>query len=744
MSAYSNTTVTPDGYANSSTTTTQYDTSSTAAPTAYSNTATTSSMAEPYADTTVQQTTTTATAVDVPAPSIPVRPIAAVTTPDIHTTYVGQPLESTSSFTTNTGAPAQAVLPGQGEPLVKPASGLVHMIKKAMTTGSGPNDPMLEHADATLRANMESTRRLQQQLQRYQQAQQALQDATVAVAQCFHSCLSDETNPYAPLSAELLAQSQQHTLVPAHSAALIEQANAAAADFDNGYQQIQHSVSSRKTKASDVEYYVTKVDKLTSDQEQQIAKGSVTEKSKEKLERNIGKTREIQLEYNAENERLIADMNALWRRRILQLGPALTRFISGNQLVYADHAQLYARMVSSAQQANPEYAHNTYLQSQQTMLMPTGAGYVDHRELINRSREVGLKSDVAMHQRQLQAETQQRQHQVGEHGGQLETVAMETIVRSEEQMRVLKERFVTERVRMRKVVTTEMVTMTVPVRKERIEVERVPVNGPMIPVTEAMSIEEASQRRSRKASRQQNANNNTAGGRAAQDVDDLEEEVFELVLSEERPRVVTDVVPIERVRMRKLRQVNTQNLEMDVRREQIDYAAPQLQPGQQQVVTQVGGIQTVVGNINDGFKDSTGNANVIVRHQQSVSQPGVVQETVSSDGVVQQSVQGQYVKADVDDVAAMSQIGASQRGQYSSVNTVGMVDSNFTADAAGIKSDPSLLSTGHPYGYSGTSAASVDSTSGTSYGSPYDTTRAGYSATSSSTSSTSAPTRPVV
>ena len=75
-------------------------------------------------------------------------------------------------------------------------------------------------------------------------------------------------------------------------------------------------------------------------------------------------------------------------------------------------------------------------------------------------------------------------------------------------MKIMKERFVTERVRLRKVVTTEMVTITVPVRKERVEVQRFPVDGPGIPITAGQSLEEEQRRTQRRQARGGVANTN--------------------------------------------------------------------------------------------------------------------------------------------------------------------------------------------------------------------------------------------
>jgi uncharacterized protein (TIGR02271 family) len=92
-----------------------------------------------------------------------------------------------------------------------------------------------------------------------------------------------------------------------------------------------------------------------------------------------------------------------------------------------------------------------------------------------------------------------------------------TVTRSEEQLRVGTEWTGSERVRLRKVVVTEDVTVTVPVSHEELRVEREPLGagddgrGPWVPAGSAVQ--------------------------------------HEIVLHAQRPVVTTEVVPVERVRV---------------------------------------------------------------------------------------------------------------------------------------------------------------------------------------------------
>lgn len=114
----------------------------------------------------------------------------------------------------------------------------------------------------------------------------------------------------------------------------------------------------------------------------------------------------------------------------------------------------------------------------------------------------------------------------------------DAMTRSEEHLQVGTQQVETGRARLRKYVTTETETVDVPVSKERVTLEREPV-------TEA-----------------------NAG--QALDGPDISEEEHEVVLTEERPVVAKETVPVERVRLGKEQVTEDVTVTEDVRKEQID------------------------------------------------------------------------------------------------------------------------------------------------------------------------------
>jgi uncharacterized protein (TIGR02271 family) len=114
----------------------------------------------------------------------------------------------------------------------------------------------------------------------------------------------------------------------------------------------------------------------------------------------------------------------------------------------------------------------------------------------------------------------------------------DAMTRSEERLHVGKEQVETGRARLRKYVTTENVTQTVPVRKEKVRLETEPITD--------------------------------ANVGAAMDGPDISEEEHEVVLTEERPVVAKETVPVERVRLSKEEQVEEQAVTDEVRKEQIE------------------------------------------------------------------------------------------------------------------------------------------------------------------------------
>jgi uncharacterized protein (TIGR02271 family) len=114
----------------------------------------------------------------------------------------------------------------------------------------------------------------------------------------------------------------------------------------------------------------------------------------------------------------------------------------------------------------------------------------------------------------------------------------DAMTRSEEQLRVGTEREAAGRARLRKYVTTENVTKTVPVQREEVRLEREPITD--------------------------------ANRGAALDGPDISEEEHEVILHEERPVVEKEAVPVERVRMDKDVVQDDVTVNEEVRKEHIE------------------------------------------------------------------------------------------------------------------------------------------------------------------------------
>jgi len=114
----------------------------------------------------------------------------------------------------------------------------------------------------------------------------------------------------------------------------------------------------------------------------------------------------------------------------------------------------------------------------------------------------------------------------------------DAMTRSEEQLNVGTERQTTGRARLRKYITTENVTTTVPVEREEVRLEREPI-------TDA------------------NAGDAMSGP-------DLTESEHEVTLHEERPVVEKETVPVERVRLEKDTVRDDVQVDEEVRKERIE------------------------------------------------------------------------------------------------------------------------------------------------------------------------------
>jgi uncharacterized protein (TIGR02271 family) len=114
----------------------------------------------------------------------------------------------------------------------------------------------------------------------------------------------------------------------------------------------------------------------------------------------------------------------------------------------------------------------------------------------------------------------------------------DAMTRSEEQLHVGTERVETGRARLRKYVVTEHETVDVPVTREEVRLEREPITDGN--VGDALSGP------------------------------DISEEEHEVVLTEERPVIAKETVPVERVRLGTESVTDTERVDADVRREEVE------------------------------------------------------------------------------------------------------------------------------------------------------------------------------
>jgi uncharacterized protein (TIGR02271 family) len=115
----------------------------------------------------------------------------------------------------------------------------------------------------------------------------------------------------------------------------------------------------------------------------------------------------------------------------------------------------------------------------------------------------------------------------------------DAMTRSEERLSVDKERVATGKARLRKYIVTENQTVTVPVEREEVRLEREPITD----------------------------------GNVGQALDgpDLSEEEHEVTLTEERAVVNKETVPVERVRLGTETVTENETVNEEVRKEQIDF-----------------------------------------------------------------------------------------------------------------------------------------------------------------------------
>ena len=134
-----------------------------------------------------------------------------------------------------------------------------------------------------------------------------------------------------------------------------------------------------------------------------------------------------------------------------------------------------------------------------------------------------------------------------------DTPADGAMTRSEEQLQVSTERVAAKRVRLVKYVITEEVQVTVPIRREEIRVEEVPLDAVDDGVGESLNADDSYGAHSARHSA-------PADGPGLPD---------EIVLHAERPVVTIEVVPVERVRLRVETVEGEERVTEQVQREQI-------------------------------------------------------------------------------------------------------------------------------------------------------------------------------
>jgi stress response protein YsnF len=137
------------------------------------------------------------------------------------------------------------------------------------------------------------------------------------------------------------------------------------------------------------------------------------------------------------------------------------------------------------------------------------------------------------------------------------------MTRSEERLRVGTERVATTRARLVKYVVTEEVQITVPIRREEIRVEQVPLDA-VDDVGPGESLLSAEDRSARWAD---GGTDGMAGGGAGGPTSG--ELPDEIILHTERPVVTVEVVPTERVRLRTEVVQGQETITEQVQREQI-------------------------------------------------------------------------------------------------------------------------------------------------------------------------------
>ena len=126
------------------------------------------------------------------------------------------------------------------------------------------------------------------------------------------------------------------------------------------------------------------------------------------------------------------------------------------------------------------------------------------------------------------------------------------MTRSEERLVAGTELFEVGRVRLRKRVVTEDVQITVPLRREEIHIERIPITEASTPPVEDPDV----------------FGDPAVFTRAEGGV------IHEVTLHQERPLVTTEIVPVERVRLTKVVHTDDQVVSGEVRKERLEIEMP--------------------------------------------------------------------------------------------------------------------------------------------------------------------------
>jgi uncharacterized protein (TIGR02271 family) len=164
--------------------------------------------------------------------------------------------------------------------------------------------------------------------------------------------------------------------------------------------------------------------------------------------------------------------------------------------------------------------------SGEDVLVAVGGVLIDGAPALDAGRDLSPKQEAAL-----------RRHYGA---GSSPSLGQHAMTRSEEELRVTKVRRPRTRVRLRKYVVTEMVTTTVPVRREEVRLEHEPITD-----LDAGSFD---------------------GEPASAD------EIHEVVLHEEKLVIEKRVVPTERVRMRKETVTEERTVSGEVRKEQVVFS----------------------------------------------------------------------------------------------------------------------------------------------------------------------------